>query len=101
VIYTSPTNESIGKSETWVEDGRTFTELTRQTYGGNGAYFATGVIEGDPVEQVYLQFGKDGKPDRMLMLTIDELAAIAWVASGTLWSWTLEYGRKDAAPSQE
>ena len=86
----SVTNESIGSHETWTEGGRTFTELCRQSYGGNGAYFATGIVGGDPVEQVYFQWGKDGQPTGMFLLRADELAAIAWVASGTLWAVLLD-----------
>jgi hypothetical protein len=82
----SPTNEAINEGETWTEAGLTFEELARQSYGGNGAYFATGVVEGHPIEQVYFQWGKDGEPTGMFLLTTDELAAMAWVASGTLWS---------------
>lgn len=86
-----PKNESIEKPEApWTEDGLTFSELIRQTYGGNGAYFATGVVEGHPKEQVFLQFGKDGQPMAMLLLTTDEMAAMAWVCSGTLWSVLLD-----------
>lgn len=89
MIRIIPKNKSVGAGNSWTEDGLTFTELIRQEYGGNGAIFSTGVIEGHPIEQVYFKWEKADQDGGLLMLTIDELAAISWVASGTLWSWTL------------
>ena len=39
---------------------------------------------------MYLQAEKDGQATTQLLLRPDEIAAIAWVASGALWSWSMD-----------
>ena len=73
-------------SETWVKDGLTFTELIRQEYGENHCVFSAGTVEGHPVDTLYLRWGKDDDDGGMLLLRPDELQAIAWVATGAVWS---------------
>lgn len=82
-------NQSVGEVE-WEQDGLIFTELSAQTYGDNNCKFSTGAVEGHPIDTLYLAWGKDGDEGGMLLLTPDELAAIAYVAGGTVWSHLLE-----------
>jgi hypothetical protein len=79
-------NAVIGHETTWTTDGLTFTEMCRQGYGANNCIFSTGTVEGHSVDTVYLRWEKDGDRGGMLLLRPDEMAAIAWVCNGTLWS---------------
>lgn len=64
-----------------------FRELQRQEYTGNGCVFAVGLVDGAGVDAYYLWLEKDEFPDpTILLLRPDELASIAWLASGALWS---------------
>ncbi len=67
----------------WTEDGMTFTEVIRQEYAD--CAFSAGVVEGHPVDTMYIQLKRDGVVTQIL-LRPDEMAAIAWLASGVLWS---------------
>lgn len=82
------TNQSVGAVE-WDADGLHFTELCAQEYGTNNCKFSTGAVDGHPVDTVYLAWGKDTDDGGMLLLTPDELAAIAYVCGGTVWSHLL------------
>ena len=81
----SQATRPIQEGNSWQKDGRTFTEIIQHRY--SNCVFAAGGIEGDPVEEVYLRWERDDGSGRMLMLRADELAAIAWVANGALWSY--------------
>jgi hypothetical protein len=52
--------------------------------------FSAGFVSGHPVDTLYLQAEKDGMVTTQLLLRPDEMAAIAWLASGVLWSVTVE-----------
>lgn len=80
-------NPSIGNNEAWITDGILYRELIRQEY--ENMVIAAGVIEGDPVEDVFLRTEKTDGDGSMWCLKVDELAAIAWAASGVLWSLTI------------
>lgn len=73
--------------EAWTEtDGShtlTFTEYIRQPY--TNCSFSAGMVDGDPVDTLYLKWERDGE-ERLLLLRPDEMAAIAWCATGVLWS---------------
>lgn len=69
-----------------------FTELTKQEYAGNNCKFSAGFVVGsnNPDDTMYLRIEKD-RPDgthdeRTYLLRPDELAAIAFIASGAVWS---------------
>lgn len=75
---------------TWQEDDLTFTEVIRQAYAGNNCAFSAGFVEGHSADTMYLRFEKD-RPDgtrqaAFYLLRPDEMAAVAWLASGVLWS---------------
>jgi hypothetical protein len=73
--------------DTWFTyEGYEFLELARQEYGGNNCFFAIGLVDGHAVDTHYLWITKDGEPATVLLLRADEVAAIAWLCSGALWS---------------
>ncbi len=74
------------KDEWFAYNGYEFYELARQEYGGNGCFFAAGLVHGHAVDTHYLWIQKDGEPPTVLLMRPDELAAIAWLCSGALWS---------------
>jgi hypothetical protein len=86
------------EDRTWVDNGHTYTELIKQEWDGNNQRFSAGTIRGHPTATVYLLTERAGVPATMLLLRPDELAAIAWCASGVLFSLNLtnvveaEYG---------
>jgi len=76
-------NESIN-NVAFEHDGLLFTEVIRQEY--SNCVFSAGNVEGHPVDTMYLKLERNGKIDTFLLLRPDEMAAIGWLASGTLWS---------------
>lgn len=77
-------NKSIEKPRRWKDGQFTFTETICQEY--TNCKFSAGFIKGHPVDTMYFQVEKDGKITTQLLLRPDEMAAIAWVATGSLWS---------------
>jgi hypothetical protein len=77
--------ENGGKSFSYA--GFEFRELQRQEYTGNNCIFAVGIVEGFPPDAYYLWIEKGDIADpTILLLRPDELASLAWLASGALWS---------------
>lgn len=74
-----------------------YNELLRQEYSGNNCIFSAGFVEGHPVDTMYLRFEKDGAEPAVILLRPDEMAIIAWLATGVLWS--SEMSRMDAPQS--
>jgi len=82
-------NKSIESPKTWKENNLFFTEVICQEYGGNNCIISGGFVEGKnkpSVDTIYLRLEKDGVETTMLLLRPDEMQAIAWVASGVIWS---------------
>ena len=77
-------NQAIGSLRVWVEGDLTFTEQVRQEYAN--CVFSSGQVEGHPVDTMYIKIAGSGQNDILLLLRPDEMAAIAWCASGVLWS---------------
>jgi hypothetical protein len=80
-------NESIAKPRSWTDGEMNFTEIIRQEY--QNCIFSCGWVEGAPrpVDTVYFQIEDIGGPiTTQILMRPDELAAVAWVASGALWS---------------
>ena len=75
----------------WTDELGTFSELIRQEYTGNNCVFSGGMVEGapHPADIYYLRWSKDGVDATMLLLRPDEVAAIAWLCAGLLWSHTI------------
>lgn len=87
-------NQSLYQDETWQEDGLTFTEVIKQEY--TDCAFSAGSVERHPVDTVYLRWGRDDEDGGLLLLRPDELAAIAYIAAGLLWSLELaELDKRD------
>ncbi len=82
-------NPTIESPQQWsTEEGLKFTELIRQQY--SNCCFSAGVVQGDDVDTVYLKLEKVKTNPILLLLRPDELAAIAWVSTGVVWSLLLE-----------
>lgn len=80
-------NHSIENPRQWRDGELEFTEIICQEY--DNCCFSAGIVAGHPVDTLYLQAEKDGQITTQLLLRPDEMAAIAWVASGAIWSWSM------------
>lgn len=89
-------NKSVQNPVEWTEEyeGMTlkFQELICQSY--SNCKFSAGVVEGHPVDTVYIRAEKDGVLTTDMLLRPDELASIAWCATGAIWSVLLEGDKK-------
>lgn len=65
-------------------DNLELTEVICQEY--TNCRFSAGLVEGHPVDTLYLQAEKDGRITTQILVRPDEMAAIAWCATGVLWS---------------
>lgn len=79
-----PVKNQSGSEAVWVVDGLKFTEVIRQEHGN--CIFSAGMVEGHPVDTMYLKLERDGQVSTFLLLRPDEMAAIGWLATGVLWS---------------
>jgi hypothetical protein len=79
-------SESYKEWEWFYYRGYWFHEIDRQVYAGNGCIFAVGHVRDHPNDTHYLLMEKDGQDATLLLFRSDELAAIAWLCSGALWS---------------
>lgn len=61
-------------------------EVIRQEYGGNNAVFSGGFVKGDDVDTMYIRLEREGDEPTTILLRPDEMASIAWIATGVLWS---------------
>jgi len=67
-----------------------YNELIRQEYGNNNCVFSAGEVKGHPIDNVYLKLEKNGVEPTIMLFTVDELAAIAWCCTGTIWSMLID-----------
>lgn len=96
-IYTY--RESYKESEYfWYIDYRLY-ETGRQEYAGNNCIFAAGLVDNHPVDTHYLLMEKDGQEATVILFRPDEMAAIAWLCSGALWT-TLIGERTDGSEKE-
>lgn len=80
------------------EDGLTYTELLKQEYGGNNCIISAGFVRGDnkpAVDEIYLRLEKDGVDPTVLLFRPDEAQIIAWVLSGSVWSYLMSIKTPD------
>ena len=77
-------NESVGRETEWTEGDYHYREVISQDY--SNCAFSAGFVEGHPVDTMYVRLMKDGAVTTHLLLRPDEVAALAWIASGLLWS---------------
>lgn len=61
-----------------------FFETIRQEY--EDIYFAAGRVVGHPIDSMFLAYGRNAEEAKMLLLRPDEMAAIAWCATGALYN---------------
>ncbi len=77
-------NHSIENPRVWRDGELEFTEIICQEYVN--CRFSAGVVIGHPADTMYIMAEKNGEVTTQLILRPDEMAAIAWVATGVLWS---------------
>jgi len=65
-------------------------ETIRQEYGGNNCVFSAGFVYGHPVDTLYIKMEKDGDKPTYWLFRPDEMACIAWLANGVLWSHEMD-----------
>lgn len=70
-------------TDTWTEDGLTYTETVCQPY--TNCTFSAGKVEGHAVDTMYLRWQRDDGTDGMLLLQPDEAAALAYCLTGALF----------------
>lgn len=85
-------NKSIYTPRQWTDGGYTFTEAIHQEYAN--CCFSAGFVSGHPLDNLYIQVEKDGKVTTQLLLRPDEMAAIAWITTGVLWSLAMKENQK-------
>jgi len=73
-------------------------ELIRQEYAGNNSVFSAGTCDGAGVDTVYIRLEKNGEEPTQLFLRPDEMAAIAWLCNGVLWSLTVDDAIRGTIP---
>jgi hypothetical protein len=71
-----------------------YQEVLRQEYAGNNCIFSAG-FTGHEVDTMYIKLEKDGEEPTILLFRPDEMAVIAWLASGVLWSHEMNSANKD------
>ena len=59
-------------------------ELLRQPYAN--CTLSAGTVEDHPHDTCYIKFEREGEGETLILLRPDEMAAVAWLASGVLWS---------------
>lgn len=77
----------------WTADGLTYREHIVQPYPNmriSAGLIVAGAEPGHERNSVYLRFEADDGRETFVCLTDDEMAAVAWVASGVLWSRLIE-----------
>ncbi len=75
-----------------------YEELIKQEYTANNCKFSAGFLYGHPVDTMYIRMEKDGVDPTIIMLRPDEMACIAWLASGVLWSHEISIRTKQLDP---
>ena len=63
-----------------------YREVLRQEQSENNCIFSAGFVEGHEVDTMYIRLEKDGEEPTIILLRPDEMASIAWLATGVLWS---------------
>jgi hypothetical protein len=61
-----------------------YSEVISQPY--SNCIFSAGTVEGHPIDTLYLKLERSPEEPIIILLRPDEMAAIAWCASGVLWS---------------
>jgi hypothetical protein len=66
------------------EQTPTYEEVIRQEY--ENCVFSAGIARGHPVDSLYLKLERNGETDLFVIVRPDEMLALAWCATGVLWS---------------
>lgn len=79
-------------SEVDYNDDLIYDEMISQPYAN--CKFSAGFVTGHPIDTLYLKIERDNDDEFIIVLRPDEMAAIAYCASGILWSHLLEEKHK-------
>src|SRR5690349_14369655 len=63
-----------------------YEEVLRQEYSENKCIFSAGFVTGHAVDTMYIRLEREGEEPVVILFRPDEMASIAWLASGVLWS---------------
>lgn len=63
-----------------------YKEIIKQEYSSNNCKFSGGFVQGHQVDTMYIALKRAGQKPIKILLRPDEVAAIAWIANGILWS---------------
>lgn len=66
--------------------GLEYLEVLRQEYSGNKCIFSAGFVTGHESDTMYIRLEKEDNNPTIILLRRDEMACMAWLASGILWS---------------
>jgi hypothetical protein len=55
----------------------------------SNCFFEAGFVQGHPNDTVYIRLGREGVEPFIALLRFDEMLALSWVMSGTMWSSVL------------
>ena len=69
-----------------MEENLEYEEIICQEYEGNKAILSAGFVHGHPIDTMYLRLHRENEDATIIILRLDEMAAIAWLASGVLFS---------------
>jgi hypothetical protein len=61
-----------------------YREVIRQPY--TNCYFAAGLVDGHPVDTIYLKLKRKKQKATVIILRPDEALALAWCLIGAAWS---------------
>lgn len=65
-------------------------EVIRQEYDKNSCVLSAGIVEGHPIDTLFLRLARDGEEPTNILLRPDEAQAIIWLLSGALWSHQMD-----------
>lgn len=68
----------------WEDKNITLTPVSRQDY--ENCFFEAGIAEGHPTDALYLRLGRTNEEPSIIFLRPDEMMALIWCMSGTVWS---------------
>ena len=71
-----------------------YDEVLKQEYSENSCTFSAGFVDGHPIDTMYICLERDGEKPTIILLRPDEMACIAWLSSGVLWSNEMRLKRR-------
>jgi hypothetical protein len=91
-------NVALGEPNlVWLHGDATCTELIRQEYTGNNCVLSGGAVKNAkvPEDVFYIRMEKDGEEPLTVFMRPDEIAAMAWICSGLMYSYAMQGGKNN------